>query len=162
MTTDDLEDIYPLTVPQQGMLLHALSRPQSGTFTEQLGWTLAGELRPDVLRRAWQVLIARETLLRAEVIWEGMPEPMLVVRGEAELPWTDLDWSDRPAASLPAQLDELAAQERLRPFDVTRGPLMRLVAVRLPGDRHRMLWTFHHLLIDGWSLALLGDQLAVS
>jgi hypothetical protein len=160
VTTDDIEDIYPLTVTQQGMLLHALSRPQSGTFTEQLCWTLAGELRPDVLRRAWQVLIARETLLRAEVVWEGMPEPMLVIRGEADLPWTEVDGSDRPAASLPAQLDELAGQERLRPFDVTRGPLMRLVVVRLPGDRHRILWTFHHLLIDGWSLALLVDQLA--
>jgi len=157
---DDIEDIYPLTVTQQGMLLHALSRPQAGTFTEQLCWTLTGELRPDVLRRAWQVLIARETLLRAEVVWEGMDEPLLVVRGEADLPWTDADWSGRPEAGLPAQLDEMAERERLCPFDVTRGPLMRLVVVRLPGDRHRLLWTFHHLLIDGWSLALLVDQLA--
>lgn len=73
--------------------------------------------------------IAGEALLRAAVVREGMPEPMLVVRGEAELPWTEVDWRDRPEEDLPAQLAELAGRELRLPFDVTRGPLMRLVVV---------------------------------
>jgi Condensation domain len=105
-----------------------------------------------------------------------------VVHREATAHWTELDWTRSagpdpsdpdgvhtgPDGTGPAgngaerRLEELARAERARGFDMGEPPLVRVVVVRLADGRFRLLWTFHHLLLDGWSLAALLGELAAS
>jgi non-ribosomal peptide synthase protein (TIGR01720 family) len=89
---DTVEDVYELSPVQQGLLFHALRDPEPGMYFEQLSWTFAGGLRPEVLRRAWQRLLERHPALRASFRWEGLDQPLQMVERSVSLPWEELDW----------------------------------------------------------------------
>ncbi len=155
----DVEDLYPLSPVQQGMLFHALLAPGTAVYLEQSSWALAGDLDERALRRAWQRLAARHAILRTAFVWEGLDRPLQVVRRRVELPWRLEDWRDAGVAEQEKRLETLFRRERERGFDLGRAPLARLVLVRLGDRRHRLLWSVHHLLLDGWSIAALFDEL---
>ena len=85
-------------------------------------------------------------------------EPVQLVQRQAQLDIRLLDWSTRAVSE-----DDLAQQvleDRRRGFDLAQAPLMRLTLIRL-ADRHHLIWTSHHLLMDGWSASrLIADVLA--
>jgi amino acid adenylation domain-containing protein/non-ribosomal peptide synthase protein (TIGR01720 family) len=148
-----LEDLYPLSPLQQGLLFHTLLSPESGAYFEQLAWTATGSVDVAHFRRAWQALIDRTPILRTGFAWAGLESPLQVVHAHAELPWEQLDWRAMPAAEQKARFAELQAEDRRRGFDLRRPPLMRMTAVRLGENTWRFLWSHHHLLLDGWSLS---------
>src|SRR5262249_35884232 len=88
----DLEDIYPLTPLQQGILFHALYEPDSGAYVEQLGCVIRGELDVPSFRRAWQRVLERHPALRTAFRWEGLEQPLQVVHTQAALPFLEQDW----------------------------------------------------------------------
>ncbi|HEX8244104.1 MAG TPA: condensation domain-containing protein, partial [Longimicrobium sp.] len=154
---DAVDDLYPLTPLQQGILFHALESPRSGMYVEQLGVTLRG-LDVDAYARAWQLVIDRHTALRTAFVSGLTPEPLQVVQRQATLPVERLDWSGVSADERQARLDAHAEEDLRRGFDVSRAPLARLSLLRTGGDEHRVLITFHHLLMDGWSAALVFGE----
>ncbi|MFO5783031.1 condensation domain-containing protein, partial [Klebsiella pneumoniae] len=82
-----------------------------------------------------------------------------VIHKHLELPFAEHDWRGREA--LAEALDELAASERRRGFELEHAPLLRLVLVRMDEERYHLVYTHHHILLDGWSSAqLLGEVLA--
>ena len=91
MTTDGIEDIYPLTALQQGMLFH--TRLAAGEYWAQNGLVLEGELDLSALRGAWEAVVARHQVLRTAVVWEQVPQPVAVVSGRVALPWRVVDLS---------------------------------------------------------------------
>ncbi|WP_018045648.1 non-ribosomal peptide synthetase [Methylobacterium sp. 88A] len=150
----DVTDIYPLTPTQGGILFHALAAPEAGLYVNQLGVTIRN-LDPDRFAAAWRAGVARHPILRTSFLWTGdLAAPLQLVHASAELPITRLDLSDRADADL----DALARAERARGFDLAQAPLMRLLLVDLGQDRHRLIWTCHHLLLDGWSNARLISE----
>ena len=155
-----VEDVYPLSPMQEGMLFHSLYAPQGGMYVEHLAFTIEGPVDLAAFRAAWQAALDRHTALRSGFVWEGLPEPLQVVRRSVEMPWRELDWSGLAADEQARRREELIAEDRRQGFDLTRAPLMRMTAVRLGDDRHGFVWCHHHLLLDGWSLPLLlGDVL---
>jgi amino acid adenylation domain-containing protein/non-ribosomal peptide synthase protein (TIGR01720 family) len=153
----DTEDVYPLTPLQQGMVFHTLYEPESDVYFEQLVMTLDGDLDVDALRRAWHQTSARHAVLRSAVLWEGVQEPVQVVQRAAEVPF---DLHDLTASGNNA-LDELLAADRARGFDLGTAPLQRVAVVRVGERRHAVVWSFHHVLLDGWSTAaVLGELFA--
>ncbi|MFD5028670.1 amino acid adenylation domain-containing protein, partial [Streptomyces sp. NPDC058373] len=161
----DVEDVYPLTPLQSGMLFHALAEPDSPAYLEQFVFTLDGIGDPALLARAWQRTVDRSDALRVSLVWEGVGEPVQVVHRQAEVPITFLDRSAPEGASDAAQdawLREFLREDRARGIDLASAPLMRVALVRLPGEASvQVVWTFHHLLLDGWSTAaFLSDVLA--
>ncbi|MEU2758477.1 condensation domain-containing protein, partial [Streptomyces albidoflavus] len=159
-----VEDVYPLTPLQSGMLFHALAEPGSPAYLEQFVLTLDGVADPARLADAWQRTVARSDALRVGLVWEGVREPVQVVRRRAEVPVTFLD---RSATALTEEaqdafLREFLDEDRARGIDLATAPLMRVALIRLPGEgRVQLVWTFHHLLLDGWSTAaFLSDVLA--
>ncbi|MBD0689284.1 non-ribosomal peptide synthetase [Streptomyces sp. CBMA123] len=165
ITGDDpgaVEDVLPLTPTQAGMLFHGLAEEDSGAYFQQLDFVLDGVPDPERLAAAWQWVSDRTEVLRAQVRWQDVPEPLLVVRRRAELPVTMLDWRALPEPERAARLAELLDRDRARGLDLTRAPLQRLVLIRLCDQRVRVLWSFHHLVLDGWSLfQVLSDVFAV-
>ncbi|WNG47516.1 amino acid adenylation domain-containing protein [Archangium minus] len=154
-----VQDIYPLSPMQQGMLFHALLEPKVGMYLEQLTWTFHAPLQPDTFHRAMERLVERQPLLRTALYWEGLARPLQVVRPRAELPWLELDWRGVPPAEQRTRLEAFLTEDRSTGFELSHPPLMRLALIRLEEHVTHMVWTYHHVLMDGWSLGLLFQEL---
>ncbi len=154
----DLEDLYPLTPLQSGMVFHSLMAPDSGVYVNQVTCTLPEDLDARLFRQAWERLLARHTILRTAFLWEGLDEPLQAVRRSCAPSWRELDWRGLPAEERRHRFEELRRDERHAPIPLDRAPLVRFVLVRLDGELC-FVWTFHHLLLDGWSLPLLVQEL---
>jgi natural product biosynthesis luciferase-like monooxygenase protein/amino acid adenylation domain-containing protein len=154
-------DIFGLAPLQQSMLLRAALDPDSSAFVEQLTLQL-GELDPLALRRAWSSLCERHELLRASFHWRGLSQPQQAIHAAVELDWEILDWRPGTPAA-PADpgvtLRELRTAQRELGFTLDRPPLFRLRLVRLGLSSWTLVWTFHHLILDGWSLGLILDEI---
>ncbi|MEU0067415.1 condensation domain-containing protein, partial [Streptomyces albidoflavus] len=156
-----VEDVYPLTPLQSGMLFHALADPGSGAYLEQLTFTLEGVTDVERLATAWRRVLERADALRVSLVWEGVPEPVQVVRRQLEAPVHLADWSAAAEAERALLLADFLAEDRARGVDLAEGPLLRVALIGLGAGDVQVVWTFHHLLLDGWSnAALLGDVVA--
>ncbi|MGB8645080.1 MAG: amino acid adenylation domain-containing protein [Anaerolineae bacterium] len=149
---------YPLSPLQQGMLFHALYAPGSGVDIEQIIGALAHPVDAEALDRAWQRVIAFYPVLRTAFRWRGLDQPVQEVHAQAGCPLERMDWRALSAAEQQTRLDELIGTDRLRGFDLGRLPLMRLVLVQFGEADYRLIWTFHHILMDGRSFAPVLTQ----
>src|SRR6185295_2303911 len=153
-----VEDLYPLTPMQEGILFHTLYTAGTGLYFEQFTAELEGQLDPPAFAAAWQRVIERHPALRTAFLWQEVERPLQVVRRKAELPWTVEDWRGLPSTELEARWLTFLAADRAGGFDLARPPLMRLILVRTGELSHRLVWSSHHLIFDGWCFSLiLGD-----
>ncbi|WP_175750846.1 non-ribosomal peptide synthetase [Burkholderia anthina] len=152
-----IDDVYPLSPMQQGILFHALFAPGHASYVNQLVAT-ATALDADRLAAAFAASVARHDILRTSV----MPDeaaPLQCVHRHAQMPVEQLDWRAHGDA-FDADFDAWLAADRARGFDWREPPLMRLTLIRVADDAWRVVWTRHHVLLDGWSTArLLADVL---
>jgi amino acid adenylation domain-containing protein/non-ribosomal peptide synthase protein (TIGR01720 family) len=153
-----LEDLYPLSPVQQGMLFHSLSSPASGVYVEQLVLELGGELDTVLFERAWRRVLEAHPALRTAFVWEGLAEPLQAVCREVPLPFIREDWRGCSPAEQEERLGALLAADRARGFDLAAAPLLRLFACRTAEDRWRFIWSNHHLLVDGWAEPLVLEE----
>ncbi|APY90246.1 non-ribosomal peptide synthetase [Streptomyces alfalfae] len=154
----DVADIYPLTPMQAGMLFHSLLDADSGTYVNQVQFVLSGVTDPHALAEAWQHTADANPVLRTHLVWQEAAEPLQVVRHRATVPVTHHDWTGWPAERGARELDRLLAEDREAGVDLGDAPLMRLTLIRLTADRVRVVWTFHHVLLDGWSAAQVFEE----
>jgi len=151
-------DVYALTPPQAGMLYHTLATPNSGVYVVQYTCEITGDLDPTRFREAWERAFERHAVFRTAFVWEGLDEPLQAVRERVELPWTALDWSSLPESVKADRLQTLLREDRLRGFPLDLAPLVRLALIRTGANVWRFLWTFHHIVADGWSAVTLLGQ----
>src|SRR5262245_14396898 len=156
MNKANIEDIYRLTPLQHGMLFHSLYEPEAEVGFKQLSGRLEGELDVDSFTRAWSAVVQRHTVLRTAFVWEGVKEPLQVVRRQVELPVHQEDW--RGVSEQQQRLREYLKAERERGIDLRQAPLMRLSLLRLGEQSYQLVWSRHHLLLDGWSRPLLMKE----
>jgi len=154
----EVEDLYPLSPMQQGMLFHTLYEQAGGDYINQLRVDVDG-LDPERFQQAWQATLDRHDILRTGFLWQGeLPAPIQVVYKQVRLDFTEHDWRGRPHPQ--EALHALATAERLRGFDLAAAPLLRLTLVRIDEQRYHLIYTNHHILMDGWSNSqLLGEVL---
>ncbi|TFF33944.1 amino acid adenylation domain-containing protein, partial [Pseudomonas sp. RIT623] len=150
-----VEDILPLSPMQQGMLFHTLYHAEAGDYINQLQVPVDG-LDGERFRAAWQQVMQRHEVLRSGFFWEGVPQPLQVVMREVALPFELLDWRGREDCE--QALEQLARTQREQGFALTEAPLMRVQLVRTGEQRHQLIYSHHHILMDGWSSSrLLGE-----
>ncbi|MEU1310630.1 amino acid adenylation domain-containing protein, partial [Streptomyces cinnamoneus] len=159
MTKPGPEDILPLSPLQEGLLFHALYDEQGhDVYTVQVVLDLAGTVDTAALRASAATLLRRHANLRVGFLHPKQSRPVQVVARDVELPWTETDLSDLPDDERAAEAERIQIQEQARRFDLARPPLMRFRLIALGGGAYRLLCTFHHLLLDGWSTSvLLGE-----
>ncbi|HYP38794.1 MAG TPA: amino acid adenylation domain-containing protein, partial [Chloroflexia bacterium] len=162
MTSIEIEDIYPLSPAQQGLLFHSLYAPGAGTYFTQFVCTLQGEVDVAALERAWQEVAARHPALRASFVWEDVQEPLQVVHHrELRIPFALHDLAEMPTDELDGWIDNFLREDRNRGFNLSKAPLMRLTLLRTQDAAYQLIWSHHHLLLDGWSVSLiLGEVFA--
>ncbi|MGO9355021.1 MAG: amino acid adenylation domain-containing protein [Mycobacterium sp.] len=155
-----IEDVLALSPLQEGLFaLYRLATEHDDSvdlYSMQFVVDIDGPVDVALLRRSAQAMLERHPNLRAAFWDRDVPKPVQVVPAEAELPW-----SERIAT--PTEFDAIARSERRRPFDLSHGPALRVVLLTVPGEtRRRMIFTAHHILVDGWALAVFfAEMLAV-
>ncbi len=158
LAADAIEDIYSLSPMQQGMLFHTLYEQAAGDYINQIRVTV-DNLDVARFQHAWDATVQAHDVLRSGFFWEGQLEwPCQVVYREARLPIDVLDWRAMPERE--AELQNLQEAQRRQGFDLTKAPLVRLVLARTDEQRHELIYTNHHILMDGWSNSrLFGEVL---
>ncbi|GIJ21059.1 condensation domain-containing protein [Micromonospora lutea] len=146
---------HPLTPLQQGILYHSAGGSTPGAYLVQLSTRLSGELDETAFVDAWTGVFAATPALRTVLRWaDRAAASQLFVPGMA-LPITTKDHTALTAAERTDAFDRLLEVDRDRGFDLETGPLMRLTMVREAADEWRCLWTFHHIILDGWAQQLV-------
>jgi thioester reductase-like protein len=154
MNANNVDTICPLSPLQHGMLHASRQERGSGLYVEQFSCVLAGALDAEAFRAAWQAVVDRHDVLKALFLRLDTDKPVQVVRKAVTLPFVVEDWTAEPGDEA-ARFAALLADDRRTGFDPAFAPLMRIRLVRTGADRHRFLWTYHHAILDGWSMPVL-------
>jgi amino acid adenylation domain-containing protein/non-ribosomal peptide synthase protein (TIGR01720 family) len=160
-STPFLEDIYPLSSVQHGLLFHSLYAPNGGLYFEQKSCLLRGKLNSVAFRAACEEVVNRHPILRTSFRWENLDEPLQVVHHKIEVPWTDFDWRTLGPFEQQQRLEQFLKDDRARRFDPAVAPLMRMALIRIDDQTHRFIWSHHHLLLDGWTMPILFEEVYV-
>jgi amino acid adenylation domain-containing protein/non-ribosomal peptide synthase protein (TIGR01720 family) len=149
------EDIYPLSPMQQGLLFHTLYEPEAGLYFNQVGCYLSGKLNLVAFEYAWQEIVNRHPVLRTRFVWEQVVEPLQIVHHRVNPEWERQDWRGLKEAEQQDCIQGWLDTDRQRGFDMKRAPLIRFALLRLSQESYYFNWSYHHLLLDGWSVPVL-------
>jgi amino acid adenylation domain-containing protein/non-ribosomal peptide synthase protein (TIGR01720 family) len=152
-----VEDLYRLSSTQAGILFHGLYGDDPSLYVTSFGCTLPG-LDAAAFTAAWQETVDRHAVLRTAFVWEGLPHPVQLVTERVTVPWRREDWRGLGAAEELARWEEALRTAPLGIRDVGRAPLLRLALFQVGEDAYRFLFVHHHLILDGWSLPLLLQE----
>ncbi len=156
---ENVADVYPLSPVQRGMLFHSIADPDPTVYVTQITTELRGRLDRPAFKAAWSDLVARHPLLRTAFLWDGLDEPLQVVREAAELEWYEASWDGLPPPEQRRCLDALLEEDRRRGFDLAAAPLSRMAIIRTGPRSWQWVWTLHHLVADGWAAQVVVDEL---
>ncbi|WP_353931426.1 non-ribosomal peptide synthase/polyketide synthase [Okeanomitos corallinicola TIOX110] len=153
----NIEDIYPLSPMQEGMLFESLYAPEGGVYFEQITCTFNGELNIKAFEKAWQKLVNRHSIFRTAFIWESLSQAVQVVYKQVDLGVEIRDW--RELSEQQTEIETFLEEERKQGFKLDKIPLMRLYLLQLSDESYQFVWCHHHILLDGWSLPLVFKDL---
>jgi surfactin family lipopeptide synthetase C len=159
MQMENLEDSYPLSPMQQGMLFHSLCAPHSGVYIQQLVCAFHEDLHISAFRQAWGRIVERHAILRTSFLVEDLEVPLQRVHRNVPLPLKEQDWRDISGAEQENRLAAYLRQDQECGFEITEAPLMRLALFRMAKENYRFIWTSHHALLDGRSRLILLKEL---
>ncbi|WP_374024021.1 amino acid adenylation domain-containing protein [Mycobacterium sp. HNNTM2301] len=149
----DTADILPLTALQEGLLFHAgTGRDIADLYAMQLDITVAGPLDPHRLRDAVQGVIARHPHLAARFCRQ-FDQPVQIIPAEPSAAWRYEALDDV------GRIHEICADERAAACNLDDGPVFRVTLIQTAHERHRIVLTFHHIVLDGWSLPILLHEI---
>ncbi|MDB9374692.1 amino acid adenylation domain-containing protein [Nodularia sphaerocarpa] len=162
LNRQNIEDIYPLSPLQQGMLFHSLYAPDSGAYVVQVSYELHGSLNIPAFDTTWQYLINRYPVLRTAFVWDKLEKPLQVVGKQVEFSISHLDWCNFTGNEQQESLKSLLQKQREQGFNLSQAPLMQITLIKLTNTVYQFVWSYHHLLLDGWSVqVLLKDFLVI-
>ena len=152
-------DILPVSPLQEGLLFHSLYAGTSDVYTVQTNIEFTGPLISGKLRRAIEILLQRHANLRVSIDHEVSDTPLQIIPDTVVLPWREYDFSSLSPEVREQRCSQIISEERAEPFKFSSGPLIRIALIRLASDRHLLVFTNHHIIIDGWSTPLLVSEM---
>ncbi|MFB6456886.1 amino acid adenylation domain-containing protein [Chitinophaga sp. Hz27] len=155
--TDEVSALYRLSGLQEGMLFYGLYDTETGAYINQFACDL---LSPDVeaFEKSWQYAIGNHSILRSSFYYDSFNIPVQCVYRNIALPVSHYDYREIDIAAQDAAIAAFEEEDRRRGFDFKKAPVMRLALIRLSDTRYRMVWTHHHILLDGWSVPVLLEE----
>jgi amino acid adenylation domain-containing protein len=156
-----IKDIYPLTPMQEGMLFHALVEKNTSAYWFQRSYRLKGTLDPNVVEKSLNDLFKRHDILRTAFIYEGVDRPLQVVLKKRQVDFLFKDL--RPIITKnPRQkeiyISQFKEKDRQRTIDLTRDVLMRVAIFQVDDTEYELIWSTHHIIMDGWSLGIIISE----
>ncbi|WP_172844398.1 non-ribosomal peptide synthetase [Tumebacillus algifaecis] len=154
---ENIQDIYGLSPMQKGMLLNHAVDPTSSAYTEQFDFRIGGDVDPERMEWALNRLSERHEILRTVFSYRKTDEPRQVVLKSRPPEFTVIDLREEQAPE--ALVEQFKTEQRERGFDLSAEVLVRGALLRLADQKWSFVFTFHHILLDGWSLAPLFQEL---
>ncbi|MEJ2140344.1 MAG: amino acid adenylation domain-containing protein, partial [Gammaproteobacteria bacterium] len=154
-----VEDIYPVTAMQHGMLFHSVYEADRDAYLSQVIWSLEGSIDTTAFGKAWQLIADRHAALRTGIETTQTGEPLQVAYKRIDLPLQFEDWTDLAAKQREQQLQDFLERDRQERFNLKEPPLIRLHLFRFADRDYRFVWTYHHIVIDGWSVPVVIGEL---
>lgn len=154
-----IQAIYPLSPMQLGMLYHTWHTPSSGIYVEQLHLIIHNQFEVETFIQSWQFLVERHEIFRTGFYWSELAEPVQVVYQSTSLPITQIDWRQIPELAQKQRLTAYLNDDRKQGFEPDQEPLLRLAIIRMTNSITHIVWSFHHSLLDGWSISLVIEEL---
>jgi amino acid adenylation domain-containing protein len=155
----DVDDAYPLTMLQKGMLFHSEMAPDSAIYHGVTSLHLRAPFEEAALRRALEVMSARHPVLRTSFDLTNFAEPLQLVHGAAQIPLVVDDLRGISSDEQERVLNEVFDDEKRRRFDWAAAPLLRFRAHRRSDDSFQLTYACHHAILDGWSVALMLTEM---
>ncbi len=152
-----VSSVYSLSPMQEGLFFHGLYDSESPAYMEQLNCRLTN-LKVEEFRQSWELLLQKHSILRSS-FHQQMSVPVQCVHKAVELPFEVLDYSGLPEREQQLELAAFRKADIRKGFDFAQPPLLRLTLIRLSEEVYQMIWTHHHLLLDGWSMPVLMHEL---
>ena len=154
----NIEDILALTPLQEGMLFHYLHHPESSQYFEQLSLRLSGDIKLEILKKAWEFITGTNEMLRTVFRWEEVEQPVQIVLKKQALPFREYDLSMLEPYLQKTELEQIGAVNRREKVNPATAPL-RVTFCKLGAEEWEMLLDYHHLIYDGWSNGILLTEL---
>ncbi|MEO1765268.1 MAG: condensation domain-containing protein, partial [Cyanobacteria bacterium J06629_18] len=162
MSKKQVEDIYPLSPMQQGMLFHSLYAPDSGVYIIRVSFEIHGNLDIAAFEQAWEFAINKNPVLRTAFVWEKVEKPLQVVGRKVKVPIILIDWLSLELSQQNQQLEKLLESQQKQGFNLSKAPLTRLILIRKQPQVYQFIWIYHHLLLDGWSVPFVLQDVLTS
>ncbi len=152
------ESAYPLTPLQQGMLFHYLSDKSSGTDIDQIVCKLNESVELIPMQKAWNLVVTNYDVCRTFFKWENVDIPIQVVSKESSIYINVHNWGNISETELSNNLISFLKSDRSNGIDLSKAPLMRLNLIKINSETYYLIWTFHHIILDGRSHAIILDE----
>ncbi|MBW4566490.1 MAG: amino acid adenylation domain-containing protein [Tolypothrix carrinoi HA7290-LM1] len=154
----DLEDIYPLSPLQSGMLFHTIYDSEDAIYFEQVTGKIIGKFDVSAFAFAWQTVVERHPILRSAMEWENQETPLQIVSKHVKFSILQKDWRDFSPTQQEDELKQYLIEDRKNGFLLNQPPLMRFTIIRLDDSTWQWVWSHHHIILDGWSLPVIFKE----
>lgn len=155
LNNGEIEDIYPLAPMQEGMFFHAQYNPESSSYLEQTSFVIEGTLNEELFHECWNQLVRRYDVLRTRYFSMACPVPLQVVMKNQNIDFIREDWTKDSSETQKERLIKFKQADRQRKFHLDKGPLIRITLVRMSQSVWTVIWSYHHIMMDGWCSSLV-------
>jgi len=155
--SENISAIYRLSGLQEGMLFHGLYDERVEAYVMQLECELRG-LDVEAFDRSWAEVMRRHTVLRSGFYYDRFKLPVQCVYKEVRVPLEEVDYRELEEDRQQELIGAYREADRRRGFVFEEAPLMRVTLFRLGEERFWLLWSWHHILFDGWSLPVVISE----
>ncbi|MGE5343973.1 MAG: amino acid adenylation domain-containing protein [Candidatus Omnitrophota bacterium] len=154
-----IDDIYTLTPMQEGMLFHYLMDKQSPAYFEQTSYRIKGELNRGLFEQAFNGIIERHDMLRTIFVHGEVHRPAQVVLKHRKKSIYDEDISHLGADEQESWIKKFKNNDKARGFELEEDILIRMAILKIDTDKYEIIWSFHHIIMDGWCISILVKEM---
>ncbi|WP_197262107.1 non-ribosomal peptide synthetase [Brevibacillus laterosporus] len=155
MNTADIQDIFPLSPMQEGILFHSIMNNHSNAYFEQFDFTVEGHVAVECLQESMNKVIAHYDILRTVFIYQNVSKPRQIVLKKRDSHIHFEDISHLPASDIEPFIEQFKADDRERGFDISKDVLLRMSIFRVAEQSFRFVWSYHHIIMDGWCRGII-------
>lgn len=154
----NIKNIYALSPMQEGMLMHTVYGNSPLAYFEQTRYRITGNLDIAIFTETWQLIVQRHDIFRTIFVYENVPKPIQIVLKERLMPIEILDFTSYDSDVINPKVEEEVINDRSKPFHLTKDHLMRMKIIKIAPQMFEIIWSSHHILMDGWSLGLVLQE----
>ncbi|MED4404214.1 non-ribosomal peptide synthetase, partial [Metabacillus fastidiosus] len=154
-----IEKIYPLANMQKGMLFHALENKDSKAYFEQTVMDIRGYIDTEVLKKSFNKIMQRYEILRASFEYVIVEEPRHVIIADREIGFNYFDLRDKNHSEKEVFIQKFREEDKVIGFNLSKDTLIRVSLIRTEENLYKLVWSHHHILLDGWCLGIVLGEL---
>lgn len=157
MTKKKISAIYQLSPIQEGIFFHSIVSENSKAYVQQYSCDFA-DLDVEIFKKSWEVLVDKHSILRSS-FHKDLSIPLQCVHASVQMPIAIIDISHHDTNQQQTIIKQHCKDDFSKPFDFEIPPLMRITLLKLSEKQYKAVWTFEHILLDGWSMSILMGEL---